>query len=70
MTKESDLEELLIRHPYLIAEEFFGLKALRQLVYGKHRLDLHGQFRALLYPAASASAAVLNCTRSRSATLS
>lgn len=40
MTKECDLEKLLVRHPYLIAEEFFGRQVLRQLVYGKHRLDL------------------------------
>src|SRR5262245_29308396 len=40
MTKESDLENLLAHHPYLIGEEFAGLHPLRQLTRGKNRLDL------------------------------
>jgi hypothetical protein len=48
MSKESDLEDLLALHPYLIDEEFAGLHAKRQLSRGKNRLDLlfeltHGQ---------------------------
>lgn len=40
MSKESDIENLLALHPYLIGEEFAGLKAQRQLTRGKNRLDL------------------------------
>jgi hypothetical protein len=40
MSKESDLENLLAGHPYLISEEFSGLKPQRQLTRGKNRLDL------------------------------
>src|SRR5215813_2356268 len=40
MSTESDLEKLLVSHPYLIDEEFAGLHPLRQLTCGKHRLDL------------------------------
>jgi RecB family endonuclease NucS len=40
MSTESDLEKLLVCHPYLIDEEFAGLHPLRQLTCGKHRLDL------------------------------
>jgi len=40
MTKESDLENLLAFHPYLINEEFAGLQPVRQSTRGKHRLDL------------------------------
>jgi hypothetical protein len=40
MSNESDIENLLSLHPYLIGEEFAGLKAQRQLTRGKNRVDL------------------------------
>jgi len=40
MTSERDLEDLLTYHPYLIDEEFVGMRARRQLKRGKNRLDL------------------------------
>src|SRR5215468_2566671 len=40
MASERDLEDLLVYHPYLIDEEFVGLRARRQLKRGKNPLDL------------------------------
>ncbi len=40
MTRERQLEDLLFSHPYLIDPEFDGLIARRQMVSGRHRLDL------------------------------